>query len=61
MVPGLATQTPAATTAAAQSLQNAMRAQQAVNIGLQAQAAARQAAAALPGGVPNGLAPGGLV
>ncbi len=61
VVPGLATQTPAATTAAAQSLQNAMRAQQAVNIGLQAQAAARQAAAALPGGVPNGLAPGGLV
>ena len=57
VVPGV---TPAANAAAARNLLNATNAQKAVNVAVQAQAAARQAAAALANAVPNGLGVGGL-
>lgn len=55
-VPGLSTN---ATAAVNRQLANAGKAQQAVNLALQAQTAAQQAAAAVSGGVPNGLGVGG--
>ncbi|WP_165190139.1 filamentous haemagglutinin family protein [Caulobacter soli] len=58
VVPGV---TPSANAAAARSLLNATNAQKTVNVAVQAQAAARQAAAALNGTVPNGLGAGGLM
>ncbi len=57
VVPGV---TPVANAAATRNLLNATNAQRAVNVTLQAQAAARQAAAALANTVPNGLGVGGL-
>lgn len=60
VVPGLSTGSTAATSAAARMLANAGKAQQSVNMALQAQTAAKTAAAALAGSVPNGLAIGGL-
>lgn len=59
-VPGLSTGNTAATAALNRQLSNAVKAQQAVNLALQAQSAARTAAAALTSSVPNGLAVGGL-
>src|SRR5689334_16516875 len=58
VVPGLAT-SPAANAGAARILRNASKAQQSVNMALQAQAAARQSVAA--SSTPNGLVAGGLV
>lgn len=61
-VPGLSTTDgPSASTAVARSLRNAASAQQAVNLAQQAQTAARQAAAAVSSGVPDGLVLGGLM
>ncbi len=56
-VPGLSTNAAAAVN---RQLVNAGKAQQAVNLALQAQTAAQQAAAAVSGNVPNGLGVGGL-
>lgn len=59
VVPGV-TPNAGAAAAATRGLLNATNAQKAVNVAVQAQAAARQAAAALNGSVPNGLGAGGL-
>jgi filamentous hemagglutinin family protein len=59
VIPGV-TPNAGAAAAATRGLLNATNAQKAVNVAVQAQAAARQAAAALNGGVPNGLGAGGL-
>lgn len=59
VVPGV-TPNAGAANAATRGLLNATNAQRAVNVAVQAQAAARQAAASLNGGVPNGLGAGGL-
>jgi filamentous hemagglutinin family protein len=59
VVPGV-TPNAGASAAAARGLLNATNAQKAVNVSVQAQAAARQAAAALGATVPDGLGAGGL-
>ena len=59
VVPGV-TPNANASAAAARGLLNATNAQRAVNVAVQAQAAARQAAAALNNTVPDGLGKGGL-
>ncbi|MDG2527256.1 filamentous haemagglutinin family protein [Caulobacter endophyticus] len=59
VVPGV-TPNAGASAAATRGLLNATNAQKAVNVSVQAQAAARQAAAALGAAVPDGLGKGGL-